>query len=368
MGLTQTAFRIRQKDTNIYVTTMRASELLKNYTIEWWRRDNPDGYQRPLRDSRIRQIKHFLSKESGTFPTSVLANVRGDIQVKTLKNLDGGMELCEITVPDESLPLEIIDGQHRVEGLKSMVEKDKKFEGYPVIVSLFTFHDKYDEMLQFHIVNSRAKRVPTDLAQRHIFQMASTIGLPEIMMREGERKAFGAYVIPVVDALNKDPKSVWHKKVQLPDQPRKETGQVIRQRPLADSIHYIVKNKTALRRDLDKLTKHLKDYWSALSKIFPIAFSDPANYTIQATTGTYSLHMVFPDVYEECEKLGDLSEDGMEKVLKDMFEKTGEMLRVQVNDDFWSKEIGTGHFLAQATSMKMIKALAEYFREALWEK
>ena len=150
-------------------------------------------------------------------PAPVLANVRGDIQVKTLKNLDGGMELCEITVPDESLPLEIIDGQHRVEGLKSMVEEDKKFEGYPVIVSLFTFHDKYDEMLQFHIVNSRAKRVPTDLAQRHIFQMASKIGLPEVMMREGERKAFGAYVIPAVDDLNKDPKSVWHKKVQLPE-------------------------------------------------------------------------------------------------------------------------------------------------------
>lgn len=66
--------------------------------------------------------------------------------------------------------------------------------------------------------------------------------------------------------------------------------------------------------------------------------------------------------------VGDLSEDGMEKVLREMFESAGETLGVEVNDDFWSKGIGVGHFLAQATSMKMIKALAQYFREALWEK
>lgn len=78
--------------------------------------------------------------------------------------------------------------------------------------------------------------------------------------------------------------------------------------------------------------------------------------------------MVFPDVYDECEKLGDLSEDGMERVPRKMLEKAGEILGVEVNDDFSSKEIGVGHFLAQATSMKMIKGQAQYFREALWEK
>lgn len=48
--------------------------------------------------------------------------------------------------------------------------------------------------------------------------------------------------------------------------------------------------------------------------------------------------------------VGDLSEDGMEKVLREMFESAGETLGVEVNDDFWSKEIGVGHFLAQATT------------------
>jgi len=366
MPLNMPAIKIRQKDIDIYVTTMRAEDLLNNYSIDWWKRDDPTGYQRPLKDSRIREIKHYLLKEIGTFPTSVLANVRGELQVRTMKGLGENSELCEISIPEKSLW--VIDGQHRVEGLRAATDEEKKFRDYPLIVSLFTLPDIYDEMQQFHIVNSRAKSVPTDLAQQHLFQMLSKIGLPEVMVREGERDAYGAYVIPVVNKLLKENSSPWKGKIQLADEPRKKPQHVIKQRPLADSIHFIIKERPALMKDLDKLTKLLKDYWNALADIFPTAFADPKNYTIQATTGTYSLHMVFPEIYAECEKTGDISKEGMKKVLERMFDKTSERLNTEINDAFWSKEIGVGNFLAQATSMKMIKALAQYFREALWEK
>lgn len=365
MPLKAPAIRIRQKDTDIYITTLKAGDLLKNYSISWWRRDKADGYQRPLREARISQIKSYLSKDIGTFPTSILANVRGKMQCKTLAKVNGD-EICELTIPDESLPIWVIDGQHRVQGLKAAIEADPKLAKYPVIVSLFTLPEIYDEMLQFHIVNSRAKSVPTDLAQRHIYQMAQEMGLPQIMIREGTRDALGAHVIPVVDKLASDPNSPWYKKVQLPDQARKKKGQLIKQRPLADSIQFVVKEKVGLRRDLDQLAKMLIDYWNAVSEIFPVAFSDPTNYTLQGTPGTYSLHYVFPDVYDVCNEAGDISKESMKKVLKRMFEKASEKLGAEINDDFWSKEIGTGHFLAQATSQRMIRALAEYFREALW--
>jgi len=366
MPLNMPAIKVEQRDIDIYVTAMRAQDLLENCRISWWKRDEPNGYQRPLKDSRIREIKHYLLKEIGTFPTSVLANVRGELQAKTTKKLGENCELCEISIPEKSLW--VIDGQHRVEGLRAAKDEENRFEDYPLIVSLFTLPDPYDEMLQFHIVNSRAKSVPTDLAQRHIFQMARKIGLPEVMVREGEREAYGAYVIPIVDKLLKESGSPWHGKIQLADEPRKKREHVIKQRPLADSIHFIIKERPALMKDLDKLTKLLKEYWNALADIFPTAFADPRNYTIQATPGVYSLHMVFPEVYSECEKAGDTSKGGMKKILERMFENASKGLGAEINDAFWSKEIGVGNFLAQATSQKMIKALAQYFREALWEK
>lgn len=368
MTLVLNAIKIKQKDIDIYVTTIKASMLLKNCAIAWWTRDDPEsGYQRPLKESRLNEIKSYLLKDVGTFPTSVLVNVRGDIKVKTLEKLGKDVELCEVTIPDKSLPLWIIDGQHRVKGLEAVIEENDEFEDYPIIVSIFNFHDTYDEMMQFHIVNSRAKSVPTDLAQRHILRMASKIGLPEVIMREGERGALGALAVTVVDKLIKDRKSPWFGKVQLPDEPRKQRDQVIKQRPLADSIHYILKEKRALGRDLDKLAELLKDYWIALAEIFPLAFNNPRDHTIQKTTGAYSLHMVLPDVLDKCEEAGRLDKDGMKQVLERMFKKAAERLETDINDNFWNKDPNVGHYLAQGTSMKMIKALAEYFREALWE-
>jgi len=367
MTLSLDAIKIRQKDHDIYVSAVRASDLLNNYRVGWWSRNDQSGYQRPLRQSRLREIQSYLTKDIGTFPTSVLANVRGKINVKPIKRIDAKRELCEVTIPDSSLPLWIIDGQHRVEGLKAAIENDSGFGDFPIIVSLFTLNDTYDEMLQFHIVNSRAKSVPTDLAQRHIFRMASKIGLAEVMAREGERDALGAAAIAVVDRLMKDENSPWYERIQLPDEPRKQPGEVIRQRPLSDSIHYILKEKHVLQRDPDKLAKLLGDYWTALKEIFPIAFENPEEYTIQKTTGAYSLHMVFSEVYDKCEEAGAINKDKMKLVLKEMFKKTSERLGAEINDQFWSKTIDEGHHLAQSTSQKMIKALAQYFREALWE-
>lgn len=105
------------------------------------------GYQRPLKDSRITQIERYLSKDIGTFPTSILANVRGKIECET-RSLDGGHEVCELTIPDKALPLWVIDGQRRMQGLKAAIEKDPKLRNYPLIVSLFTLPEIYEEMLQ----------------------------------------------------------------------------------------------------------------------------------------------------------------------------------------------------------------------------
>lgn len=117
--------------------------------------------------------------------------------------------------------------------------------------------------------------------------------MPQLIGREGTKNALAAYVIPVVDKLATDPKSPWYQKVIMPDQPKKLKGQLIRQRPFADSVQSIVKQKVALRRDLDQLTRLLTDYWIAISEIFPVAFSKPEEYTLQGTPGLYSMHYIF---------------------------------------------------------------------------
>ena len=64
----------------------------------------------------------------GCFPTSILINVRGDLSFEEDEDF-GWCSLGELDIGEERLWL--IDGQHRVEGLKRAIERNVDFEQYP---------------------------------------------------------------------------------------------------------------------------------------------------------------------------------------------------------------------------------------------
>jgi DGQHR domain-containing protein len=348
----------------MYVTTMKAGDLLASYKIDRWGTDNPKGYQRTLVPIRVRKAVNYLLKEEGVFPTSVLVNIRGKIEFRPKKSIDSFAEFGELVLSPESLPFSIVDGQHRLEGLKEAREEDPKLDDYPVPVTVVNLPDVYTEMRQFYIINTRQKGVPTDLVQRHLYEMSEKMGKPKLLVLEGEKAVLTAEAIPIVDIIRNDPNSPWYNKVQLPGE-KKQPNLIMKQRPFADSITNILKSRPSFRRENPKeLAKILSDYWNALKEIFPEAFEDPADFTIQKTPGTYSLHMVFSQVYDLCEQGDDCSQRKMKQILEKMFQNVAAAIPVdQMDSAFWHKR--EGHPLAIATSQKMIKALAEYFSQAL---
>jgi len=116
-----------------------------------------------------------------------------------------------------------------------------------------------------------------------------------------------AEAIPVVDIIRNDPRSPWYNKVQLPGE--KQANHIIKQRPLADSMTYILKSRPSFRRKSPKeLTNDIINYWNALNEIFPEAFEEPKEFTIQKTPGAYLLHMIYSHVYDLCEQTVDCSQ------------------------------------------------------------
>jgi hypothetical protein len=74
--------------------------------------------------------------------------------------------------------------------------------------------------------------------------------------------------------------------------------------------------------------------------------------------------MIYSHVYDLCEQAGDCSQGKMKQILEKMFQNVAEAIPVdQLDSAFWHKK--EGHPLAIATSMKTMKALAEYFTQAL---
>jgi len=195
---------------------MKTADLLNCYKIDRWSEDHPSGYQRALVPVRVRKAATYLLKEEGVFPTSILVNVRGKVEFKPKRNIDNFAEIGELTISEESLPFSIVDGQHRLEGLTRAAEQDPSLVDYPLPVTIISLPEVYNEMRQFYIVNTRQKGVPTDLVQRHLYEMSLKMGKPTLLVLEGEKAVLIAEAIPIVDLIRTDPSSPWYNQVQLP--------------------------------------------------------------------------------------------------------------------------------------------------------
>lgn len=167
------------------------------------------GYQRLPLESRFGtgrgSIERYLLREWGCFPTTILLNIRGEVNFEEESNL-GWCSLGMLEFDDEEL-LWLIDGQHRVETLKRAVEIKGEFEEYPVIVSILQLQKRFDELMYFYLVNRRQRGVPTDLVYRHLQGMLHEKGAEGLYEFEGRGGLQRGLATEIVDRLNDDPRS-----------------------------------------------------------------------------------------------------------------------------------------------------------------
>lgn len=120
------------------------------------------GIQRKLNNDRVRDIAEFVKSNDATFPTSVVLAVRGDCAEKIEET--GVLRIFEGIDQDtgKHVPLNetasILDGQHRVEGLRAAGKFD-----FHVPVSVFVDADIADQAYIFATVNLAQTKVNKSL-------------------------------------------------------------------------------------------------------------------------------------------------------------------------------------------------------------
>lgn len=122
------------------------------------------GLQRRLSPNRLKQIAKYVSFSDATFPTSIVLSIstkddEGNSLIESYK--DG-----ELVIKNKPNIAKIIDGQHRVFGLKKYIESNGLFADgfiFEFIVTIFLDMSPEDEAMVFSTINKAQTKVNKSL-------------------------------------------------------------------------------------------------------------------------------------------------------------------------------------------------------------
>jgi len=359
--ITQWGYGKGAGDTDIYIGSITVADLEKA-TLDRWTRENKQGYQRAPSEPRFGtgrgSIVRYLLKELGAFPTSILINIRGDMKFELKRKISDNVEIGEVTISDDDKPI-IIDGQHRWEALKRASMTKPELKDYPLPVSIMNLKEKFEEMVHFYIVNSRQRKIPTDLVYRQlqIFSQKAVLGgkdwLKDVILGPRERRA--ALASFIVDYLEEAPNSPFYNAIQYVGE-KKEPHHLLRDFSLSRFISKILIEKALSGLGPEKFAGLLADYWSAIKELYPDCFEKPREYRLLKSTGIACYTYLFPSIFAYCAAEGNITKSQFVHYLsmlkEDVRSEELEMdFRIPIDESWWS--MAHGPSIASGTSEKL---------------
>ena len=357
------AIRVEQNGRELYVTTMTA-EQLKNeefVRVDEYSSANNRGYQRLPADSRISAFARYISQAKGISPLSVTLSAREPVKFRSTTGNVG-----KLSIPEKS-PLWIVDGQHRIGGLRHLLDDHAEYGNFALPVVILPTYGvngtqdprdaEYEEAKEFLVINRTQKGVRADLAERFLGQLVRAEGA-KVIQGLPSQITRGIEWVPkateIVDKLNES--GPWRGKIRMPNDPRGTT--VAAQKSFTDSLEPILASADFKAYTSDEIAEFLRRYWAAISELCPEAFERPGDYVLQKTTGLFVLHGVFPTVARMAAKSGVITKETIKEVLE------REPLEEFMKSDYWSSSSGAG---LMGSSLKAFGILEAKIQNALEE-
>lgn len=297
-----------------YLASIEAS-ILKRITVVERRSENPDAVQREESAKRIKEISEYCSDVDATFPTPIIVAV--DLKA------DVSIDQEHIIFDENSVIGEVIDGQHRLGGLK-LSDKIQDFQ-LPVVF-MFDLLPSQKAYI-FSIINSKQTRVNMSL----IYDLFSL----------SEKRSPYKTCHEIARLFNKESSSPYYKRMKMLG--KKSDDQLNASITQGSFIKYLlklitkdpdrdtrdIKNNTSLGVDnslplrlyfIDEkdsvIYKILFNYIKSVSNVFSDEWNDPDNYLLSKSVGFGALVKLFPVLYGVGSERKDLSLD----FFKGMFE------------------------------------------------
>jgi hypothetical protein len=225
--------------------------------------------------------------------------------------------------------------------------------------------ERFEEMVHFYIVNSRQKKIPTDLVYRQlqVFSEKVMLGgkdwLKEVILGPSEHRA--ALASFIVDDLEEDPNSPFHNAIQFVGEER-EDHHLLRDYQLSRFISTILKEKALSGLSPEKFAELYSQYWSAIKELYPESFAKPREYRLLKSTGIATYTYLFPTIFAYSASEGKISKSQFKHYLS-MLQETIDDKKLEmdfkkpIDDKWWS--MAHGPSIASATSEKMLSGITK---------
>lgn len=221
--LSRHAVQIKQGNLILYLTYLTPKDLFDGefYTVDKLEPRKQDGFQRILDERRARRLSRHLTEayDEGYahLPTTVF--LATDQPMK----FDKATNTLEFDI-DTVCPFSVVDGQHRIEGLRRAVQSDDKLNDFQLPVTIATQLDDTHQMYHFFIVNTTQVPVDPSLRQQITRRFTDMQGVDELpytphWMRREVSIGRDARALRMVEFLNEDPDSPLYGRVQMANDP-----------------------------------------------------------------------------------------------------------------------------------------------------
>lgn len=300
---------VRQKDNEFKLTAIPAGLLTRISYAAVRRKDSEEGaVQRVLNTSRIAGIKDFAVK-MGDFPASIVLNwVSGSLSQSQ------GM----IDIVDQPRQAQIIDGQHRVAGLKAAIEEDPSVADHEIPVAIYEGLDTSSSARIFISINTEQRPAPKSLVF-DLYGVSASDLMDPAAIRAGD-------IISYISSEGQ-PYFGW---VKLPNQDRQRGGVALS--TAVSAIKPFVELKGLFDQiganELEVQKVIFSNYFNALKKLYGKYWDDRTNAFIYASGFIGAIEFFRTHMFDYCKGRGSFEERTVREAL--MIDETSRILQEDV--------------------------------------
>jgi DGQHR domain-containing protein len=295
---------INSKQANIRLLTgVVNSEIINERSIVLkYGQNNKYGYQRELNTRHVNGILTYINKhkENCIFPNSIILALDEEDFKKQI-DVDIDTPITELSL--NSLNFRTVDGQHRLEAIKkSIYDFDLS-----VIIMIIPENNRKIELEVFTTINSKAKRIPTDLAELAKYRYLLIESKDTLL----EKDSVDYVAMKIIIDLNKDDNSCWYGAIKV-DVNEEDNQGIVGVSAFKKTLMPIISDRISQKNlDIDLLDNEASNIKNELNTIWDICIKKwkycfkveseekySKNYYIQKTLGMSVIHGILKEIYK----------------------------------------------------------------------